>query len=85
MVMDKPGYHIAEIPKGELGEISKIKEELAELEDAEAQGSKIMMQIELADLYGAVESYAQKHGWTMYDLAIFNKITKRAFKNGARQ
>lgn len=31
----KPGYHIAIIEKGKLGEISKIQEELDEMKDAE--------------------------------------------------
>ena len=47
------GYHLQEIEKGEIGELSKIKEEIAELEDALEQNSKIMALIELSDLYGA--------------------------------
>lgn len=78
------GYHITNIEKGVLGEISKIEEELNELKDAEKQGSKIMMMVELSDLYGALEEYCVKQGLTIEDLKIFSNITKRAFKNGRR-
>jgi phosphoribosyl-ATP pyrophosphohydrolase len=83
--MEKPGYHITKIPKGQLGHLSKIKEEILELEDAELQGSKIMIHVELADLYGAIEAYAERQGLTMNDLKYFSDITKRAFRNGARK
>jgi hypothetical protein len=56
------GYHIADIPKGILGEISKIEEEIAEYKDARAQDSKIMMAVELADLYGAISAYKGVQG-----------------------
>lgn len=79
-----PGYHINEIPKGELGKISKIHEELDELRDAEQQGVRIMMGVEMSDIYGALEEYALKHGFTMEDLKAMSDVTKRAFKNGRR-
>jgi len=79
------GYHLREIRKGELGRLSKIQEELDELKDAEFQFSKIMIHVELADLYGAVEAYAKTYGLTMEDLKLFSDITKRAFENGARK
>lgn len=79
------GYHLTDIPKGKLGELSKLEEELAEIRDAEEQGSKIMVQVELADLYGAMEEYAATYGLTMDDLKNFSDITKRAFKSGARK
>jgi phosphoribosyl-ATP pyrophosphohydrolase len=78
------GYHTTEIKKGEIGTISKIQEELDELKDAEKQESKIMMMVELSDLYGALEEYCLKQDITMEDLRIFSDITKRAFKNGRR-
>lgn len=83
---NKPGYHLAEIPKGVLGEVSKIVEEAAELADANAQGSLVMCLVEAADLYGALEAYLEKHHPEigMSDLAIFSHITKRAFQNGHR-
>ena len=79
------GYHTAVINKGVLGEISKIEEELNELKDAENQGSKIMMMVELSDLYGSIEEYAIKNAVTMEDIKTFSDITKRAFKNGERK
>lgn len=83
--MSKKGYHIRKIKKGELGKSSKIQEELDELKDAEEQGSVIMIQVELADLYGAIEAYAEKAGLSMDDLKKFSNITKRAFINGIRK
>lgn len=79
------GYHLTDFPKGELGKISKIEEELNELKDAESQDSKIMILIELSDLYGALEEYCLMQGVSMEDLKIFSNITKRAFKNGCRK
>ena len=82
----KPGYHLARIPKGELGELSKLREELLELEDAIKQNSKIMALIELADLLGAIEWYLEKHhpGVALKDLQCFSLITRRAFENDHR-
>jgi hypothetical protein len=82
----KPGYHLVTIPKGVLGEISKIREELDELTDAMAQGSRIMAMVELSDMMGAVQAFMDKHlpGVTMEDLLTFSSITTRAFANGRR-
>jgi len=82
--MEKPGYHINKIEKGELGKTSKIQEEVYELIDAEKQGSKIMQLVELSDLYGAIESYCETLNISMEELKKFSDITKRAFKNGRR-
>lgn len=81
-----PGYHLVDIPKGVLGESSKIAEELTELQDAETQGDRILALVELADLYGAVEHYLEKQfpGMTMADLSRFAATTRRAFANGRR-
>jgi len=76
-VKPQKGYHIAEIPKGTLGEISKIEEELAELKDAETQGIKIMVMVELSDVYGALEFYAEKQGLTMEDVKKFSDLNKK--------
>ncbi len=80
----KAGYHLTEITKGKLGEISKIEEELLELKDADKQKSKVMVLVELSDLYGAIEEYCKKYNIKMRDLKKFSNITKRAFKNGRR-
>lgn len=84
-IPEKTGYHLSQISKGVLGSISKIEEELNELKDAEKQGSKVMMMVELSDMYGAIEEYCLLQGLTMEDLKIFSDITKRAFKNGRRK
>jgi len=80
-----PGYHVLEIKKGVLGELSKIQEELDEAKDAQLQKSKIMIAVELSDLVGAVKAYAEKHlDMTLDDLITMQKITERAFKSGRR-
>ncbi len=83
---DKPGYHLASIPKGTLGSPSKIVEEALELLDAYNQDSKIMAAVELSDLYGAIRRYmAREHpDLTFADLSIMSDITERAFRNGRR-
>lgn len=78
-------YHIKEIKKGVLGEASKIQEELDELNDAIDQDVKIMVHLEMSDLYGALESMAEKQGLTMSDLKRMSDVTKRAFRSGERK
>lgn len=80
------GYHIAEIKKRLYGSAGKIQEELDELNDAHEQGSKIMVLVELSDLYGAIEGYLEEYfpGMQMHDLKKFSDITKRAFREGVR-
>jgi len=85
-VIEQPkGYHIKNIKKGILGQSSKIQEELEELIDAEDQGNKIMAQVELSDLYGALEAVAESYNITMEDLKIMSDTTKRVFKSGKRK
>lgn len=81
------GYHVNTITKGVLGESSKLREEIEELIDAEEQGAKIMALLELADLYGAIEAYLEKHyvSFTMEDLRSMATLTKRAFISGVRK
>ncbi len=83
---EKNGYHVRNIKKGIIGEISKIQEELDELLDAKEQDSKIMELVELSDLIGAVELYLEKYhpDINIQDLIKMSNITKRAFKNGHR-
>jgi hypothetical protein len=78
------GYHVSPIPKGVYGESSKIVEEVLELVDAEKQGIKIMVLAELADIYGAIEAFAEKYNITMEDLANMSDATRIAFKTGRR-
>lgn len=79
------GYHSVKIKKGVLGEISKIQEELDELKDAEKLGVKVLIHVELCDLFGAIREYAEKYGLRMRDLHDMAKLTRRAFKQGHRK
>lgn len=80
------GYHTKTIDKGDYGEISKIREEVEELIDAQEQGCKLMQLIELSDIYGAMEGYVNKHfsNITMSDIVQMANITSRAFASGKR-
>lgn len=79
------GYHQREIPKGELGEFSKITEEYVELFDAHEQDAKVLEICELTDLIGAIKHYAaNKFGLTLEDLIKFTTMTENAFKAGKR-
>jgi hypothetical protein len=82
----KPGYHLAEIPKGEVGEVSKIVEEALELQDFDQQRTAVGGLVELSDLVGAIEAYLAKHHPSigLSDLKTFADITKRVFENGHR-
>lgn len=83
----KFGYHVADIPKGKVGEPSKIIEEALEIEDAHEQGVKIMTHVEMSDLYGALDRYREKYHpeLTMSDIRAMYKVTRRAFDNGKRK
>lgn len=80
------GYHIAVIPRGTYGEFSKIKEEVLELEDALAQNNPIMALNELADLYGAMCGYMERHHPSIgiEGLSKMARATARAFQVGDR-
>lgn len=78
-------YHLDEIKRGVLGELSKVREELDEAIDAEKQNCKIMLLVELSDMIGAIEAVAEKNGSTLEDLLTMQKITKRAFVSGHRE
>ena len=79
------GYHLAKIPKGEYGCMSKVEEEVAEFHDAQKQKCTIMMHLELSDIYGALEAVAESNGLSMNELKIMSDITKRAFRDGSRK
>ena len=81
------GYHLKEICRGKVGELSKIQEELDEAIDAEDQENQVMILIELSDIIGAVECYLEKKFdgvITIEDLVTMAKATRRAFLSGAR-
>lgn len=79
------GYHLRKIETiGIYGQISKIKEEVEELEEAVEQDNKILALCELSDIYGALEAVAEKFNVTMLDIAKMSDATKRAFRDGSR-
>ncbi len=80
------GYHLRYIPKGIVGELSKIEEEAAELADALSQGNKLMALHELSDMYGAMEAMLSRRfvGTSMSDLAVMARATRSAFLDGTR-
>lgn len=78
------GYHLRHIPKGILGQPSKIREELEELEDATIQGNRILQLVELSDIVGAVKHFAAKLGTTLEECVAMADATERAFKAGER-
>jgi phosphoribosyl-ATP pyrophosphohydrolase len=82
----KHGYHIMDIPKGTIGEPSKIVEEAMEIMDAHQQGVRIMAATEMGDLYGALDRYREKHhaDLTMEDIHAMYMVTRRAFDSGRR-
>lgn len=82
-----PGYHLNPIKRGVLGELSKLREELDELQDAAEQGVKVMMLVELSDLLGAMDAYLEHNfpGISIDDLRDMSFVTKRAFTNGHRK
>jgi N-acyl-D-aspartate/D-glutamate deacylase len=84
--IENPGYHLTAIEKGEVGELSKVHEEVLEALDAQAQGVDLMVLIELSDLLGAVEMYLERHhpSLTLEDLQAMARVTRRAFTSGRR-
>jgi hypothetical protein len=70
LIVENPGYHLREIPKGVFGEASKVLEEAAEFGEALEQGSHLMALIELSDMRGAIDGYLQSNhaGLTINDL-----------------
>jgi hypothetical protein len=84
--VEKPGYHITEIPKGPVGTLNKVLEEVCEAIDSQEQGAKVMVYLELSDAIGAIQEYLleQQTDLTIYDLIAMSDVTRRAFKNGTR-
>jgi hypothetical protein len=79
------GYHTRDIPKGVLGELSKIDEEYMELSDASSQGAKMLILCELCDLIGAIEAYVENHhNLSLDDLIQMKDLTAQAFRDGSR-
>lgn len=79
------GYHKTQIPKGVLGEFSKISEEYLELFDAVEQDNKILEICELCDLVGAIEAYANKFNLSLDDIIKMKDATANAFNDRTRK
>ena len=81
------GYHLADIPKGEIGEASKIEEEFWEFQDALTQGAVVMQLCELSDMLGAIDAWLAKHhpSVKIEDLLKMSDMTRRAFSSGRRK
>lgn len=77
-------YHLKTIPKGVLGEFSKIEEEFLEAQDAFEQKNPVMTLVELSDLLGAIEAYVATFRMTLQDLIVMKEATTRAFNSGHR-
>lgn len=69
-------FHKKTIKRGKYGDLSKILEEVEEAIDAEEQGQRFMMLIELSDIIGAVEGVLlkQKFNITVEELAKFARL-----------
>lgn len=80
------GYHKRDIPRGEIGDVSKILEEVLELQDAIEQDVRIMQLCELSDIIQAIRLNLRKHhpGTTLDDLIKMADVTERAFADGTR-
>ena len=80
-------YHLKKIKKGVKGEVSKIREELEELEDAIEQGNTIEALVELSDIVGAIDLFLKAHhpSVTLKDVVKMARVTESAFEDGTRK
>jgi phosphoribosyl-ATP pyrophosphohydrolase len=79
-------YHKRKIRfEGSYGSISKILEEADEALEAQEQNNKILIYVELSDIYGALEAVAKNYNLSMEDLKNMSDATKRAFESGSRK
>jgi translation initiation factor 1 (eIF-1/SUI1) len=76
-------YHKRKIRfEGSYGSIYKI---LEEADEAQEQNNKILIHVELSDIYGALETVAKNYNLSMEDLKSMSDATKRAFESGSRK
>ena len=80
------GYHLRDIPKGVVGEASKVIEEAFELLDAEEQGSGVMALWEMGDVLLALQTLRETKYPSMpwSEVEKTAEITRRVFENGVR-
>ena len=85
-LVKKKGYHEMIIPKTPAGSFLKIAEEFREARDAYVHNNPIMLLVELADLYGAMELFLENDfpKISMENIKTMHEVTKRAFQNGRR-
>lgn len=69
-----------EIPRGVLGEFSKIREEFLELQEAEEMGNRIHIAHELSDLYGAMKLYAERYGFHIDEVKHHCQLKRNYFE-----
>jgi hypothetical protein len=80
-------YHKKEISKGKIGEVSKILEEVQELQDAFQDGDRILQLIELSDIVGAIKCFLENYfnDFSIEELIYFANKTNESFKDGTRK
>lgn len=71
------GYHIRNIPRGTLGEWSKVSEEIEEIIDALEQNLKPMVLIELCDCLGAVRATLDSNDGFKFENWVYVTSTER--------
>lgn len=71
------GYHIRNIPRGTLGEWSKVSEEIEEIIDALEQNLKPMVLIELCDCLGAVRATLDSNDGFNFENWVYVTSTER--------
>ena len=82
------GYHVKHIRKGSYGEVSKVYEEVQELDDALDQDNRVMGLVEMADILSAINGILRNHynsEITLEDLVKMSRATDSAFADGSRK
>lgn len=74
-------YHDTDIPKGVLGQFSKIMEEVLEMKDAIDRNAKVMVIAEMVDIIGALELYVEANYpcLTLADLVTMSQLTRQSY------
>lgn len=67
-------FHQRTITKGIYGQLSKVREELEEAEDALEQRQPVMLLVELSDIVGACAGVAEQFNVTLDGLVAFAKL-----------
>jgi len=78
--MFKQFKHQAAIRRGERGSLGKCEEELAELQDAHAQKSRLHVVIEAADLINSTYTFVWRHYRVPFFVVIFIALLTGIYK-----